>query len=221
LSPVRAPLLVAALALFAVAACATSAVAPTPPDSAPVASAPAPTPIPTQATEPTAAPSPTPPATPVDQGNVEGDSFPELSVETIDAGTLRVTLQDPEARAWRLVVAGTGDREFDKLRIDVVTSDVEAVVTVDEIVDSEVVSTTDLTGYGRTSAAGGCHSTLGVCFGSDGIRLPRNDDGRLAVRLSVADATGPLAITGSTAGWPGEPFILGPWVQTETFDWPS
>ena len=218
MTPRRAPLLLATIALLAVAACATSAVAPTPapPAAGPVASAPAPTPFPTPNVVPTPAPTATPP---VDQGNVEGDDFPELSVETLETGTLRVTLEDPEAKAWRLVIAGSGDQQFDKLRIEVVTSDVEALVTVTEIVDSEVVGTTDLTGYGRTSAAGGCHATLHVCFGSDGFRLPRNDDGRLVVRLSVADADGPLAITGSTAGWPGEPFILGPWVATDTFTW--
>src|SRR5262245_29790076 len=74
LSPVRAPLLVATLALFVVAACATSTAAPTPPPaSTPAAHVPAPTPVPTP--DPTSAPTPapTPPTTPVDQGNVEGD----------------------------------------------------------------------------------------------------------------------------------------------------
>jgi hypothetical protein len=218
LTPRRAPLLLATIALLAVAACATSTVVPTPapPVAGPVASAPVPTPIPSPNPVTTPAPTPTPP---IDQGNVDGDRFPELSVETLDPGTIRVTLEDPEARAWRVVIAGSGDQQFDKLRIEVVTSDIEALVSVTEIVDSEVVGTTDLTGYGRTSAAGGCHSTLRVCFSSDGIRLPRNDDGRLAVRLSVADVEGPLAITGATAGWPGEPFILGPWVATDTFTW--
>ena len=218
MTPRRAPLLLATIALLAVAACATSAVvpAPVPPAAGPIASAPAPTPIPTPNTVRTPAPTATPP---VDQGNVEGDDFPELSVETLDLDTLRVTVEDPEARAWRLVIAGSGEQRFDKLRIEVVTGDIDPLITVTEFVDSEVVESTDLTGYGRTSAAGGCHPTLHVCFGSDGFRLPRNDDGRLAVRLSVADATAPLAITGATAGWPGEPFILGPWVETDTFTW--
>ena len=100
------------------------------------------------------------------------------------------------------------------------TSDIEPVITAREIRDSEVVNEMDLSGYSDgTAAAGGCHATLHVCIDSDGFRLPHNDNGRFRVRLSVATATGPLAITGSTAGWPGEPFILGPWVTTDTFDW--
>jgi hypothetical protein len=217
LTPVRAPILLAAVVLLVVAACASSAVAPTPapPAAGPVATVPAPTPIPT--TKP--APAVTPPATPVDEGNVEGDVFPELTVETLDSDTLRVTLEDPGAKAWQLEVAGSGDTQFDKLRIEVVTSDVEPVITVTELVDSEVVDTADLSGYGQTAAAGGCHPTLGVCFGSDAMRLPHKGNGRLVVKLFVGDATGPLSITGSTATWPGEPFVLGPWTDTETFSW--
>ena len=94
------------------------------------------------------------------------------------------------------------------------------MITAREIRDSEVVGEMDLSGYADgTAAAGGCHATLHVCIDSDGFRLPHNDNGRFRVRLSVADAAGPLAITGSTAGWPGEPFILGPWVTTDTFVW--
>ena len=42
-----------------------------------------------------------------------------------------------------------------------------------------------------TAAAGGCHPTLHVCVDSDGFRLPHNDNGRLRVRLSVADRERP------------------------------
>jgi len=218
LTPRRAPILAATIALFVVAACATSSAAPSPRTADhPVATAPAPTPIVPASVVPSVTPSPTPPT---DEGNVDGNVFPQLTVETIDPSALRVTLDDPSARAWRLVIAGSGDLRYDRLEIEVETSDIEPVITAREIRDSEVVSEMDLSGYADgTAAAGGCHATLHVCIDSDGFRLPHNDNGRFRVRLSVADATGPLAITGSTAGWPGEPFILGPWVTTDTFNW--
>ena len=217
MTPRRAPLLAATIALFVVAACATSSVAPSPRTAAgPVPTA-VPTPIVSPLVMPSATLSPTPPT---DEGNVDGNVYPELTVETIDPSTLRVTLDDPAARAWRLVIAGSGDLKYDRLEIEVETSDIEPVITAREIRDSEVVNVMDLSGYADgTAAAGGCHATLHVCVDSDGFRLPHNDNGRFRVRLSVANASGPLAITGSTAGWPGEPFILGPWVTTDTFVW--
>jgi hypothetical protein len=218
LTPRRAPILAALIALLAVAACATSTVVPTP--SAPtgaVSTAPDPTPVVTPTPVPTLAPSPT---APTDEGNVEGDIYPELTVETADPGTLRITLDDPSAKAWRLVVAGSDALAYDRLEIEVVTSDVEPLIHVREIRDSEVVDEMDLSWYGGgLGAAGGCHANLHVCIDSDGFRLPEDGNGRFRVRLSVADAVGPLAITGSTAGWPGEPFVLGPWVDTDPFVW--
>ena len=91
------------------------------------------------------------------------------------------------------------------------TSDVEPLIPAREIRDSEVVDEMDLSLYGGLGAAGGCHANLHVCVDSNGFRLPEDGNGRFRMRLSVADAVGPLAITGSTAGWPGEPFVLGPW----------
>ncbi len=219
MTPRRAPLLIVTIALLAVAACTSSSVVSTPaaPSSGPVSTAPLPTPIPTPTVAPTSAPTPTPPT---DEGNVDGDVYPELTVETLDPATLRITLQDPSAKAWRLVIAGSGDLAYDRLEVEVETSDVAPVITAREIRDSEVVSEMDLSGYlDGTAAAGGCHGTLHVCVDSDGFRLPRNGNGRFRMQLSVADASGPLAITGATAGWPSEPFILGPWVTTDTFPW--
>lgn len=219
MTPRRALILVASIAILVAAACTAAPIASSPsaPSSGPVSSAPAPTPIPVPSVTPAPTATPTPP---VDEGNVEGDVYPELTVEAIDAETLRVTLDDPSAKAWRLVIAGSGDLRFDRLEIDVVTSDVAPLITAREIRDSEVVSEMDLSGYAYgTGAAGGCHATLGVCIDSDGFRLPKNDNGRFRFRISVADVTGPLAITGSTAGWPGEPFILGSWVDTDSLKW--
>ena len=226
-----APILAATIALITAAACAAP-VAVAPSSSAvagrastpPVSTAPAPTPVPTPVA-PAATPRPTPPpssgpTTPPDEGNVDGDAYPQLAVEARDTATLRVTLQDPAAKAWQLVIRGTGDLAFDRLEIEVVTSDVAPVITAREIHDSELVDTMDLSGYADgTAAAGGCHATLHVCIDSDGFKLPRNGNGRFRIQLSVADATGPLTITGSTAGWPAEPFILGSWTDTDAFAW--
>jgi hypothetical protein len=151
---------------------------------------------------------------------VDGDAYPQLSVVEPDAATLRVMLQDPSAKAWRLIVKGTGALAFDRLEIEVVTGDVAPEITAREIHDSELVDTMDLSGYADgTAAAGGCHATLHVCIDSDGFKLPRNGNGRFRVQLSVGDAAGPLSITGATAGWPSEPFILGSWTDTAAFDW--
>ena len=224
LTPRRALLLVASIALLVAAACtAPIAAAPSARPSGPVSTAPDPTPVPMPSATPAATPASTPaatPAPPVEEGNVDGDIYPELTVESIDIGTLRLTLDDPSAKAWRLVISGVGDLRFDKLEILVETSDISPLITAREIRDSEVVSEMDLSGYAYgNGAAGGCHATLGVCIDSDGFRLPKDGNGRFRFRLSVADVTGPLAISASTAGWPGEPFILGPWVDTDTLNW--
>jgi hypothetical protein len=155
-----------------------------------------------------------------DEGNVDGISYPELTVEMPDADTLRIRLDDPTAKAWRLDVAGTGDLAADRFVIEVETGDVAPAITATEIRAGRVVDEMDLSGYlDGTAAAGGCHATLRVCVDSDGFGLPEDGNGRFTLRLSVGDTRGPLTITGSTAGWPGEPFILGPWVVTEPFTW--
>lgn len=219
-----APLAVASFALIVVAACAASPSALAPSSTAVAdraSTAPEPTPVPTpRATSlPSLQPS-SAPTTPSDEGNVNGDAYPQLTVVEPDASTLRVMLQDPSAKAWRLVVKGTGDLAFDRLEIEVVTSDVAPEITAREIHDSELVDTIDLSGYADgTAAAGGCHATLHVCIDSDGFKLPKNGNGRFRVQLSVADAAGPLSISGSTAGWPSEPFVLGSWTDTAAFDW--
>ncbi len=213
--PPRTSLIAASIAVFVVAGCAATPVAPATPItvSSPNLATPIPTPVPVSSATPTATP-------PVDEGNVDGDVYPELAVEAIDASTLRLTLDDPAAKAWRLVIAGTGGLAFDRLEIEVVTSDVAPLITAREIRDSEVVSEMDLSAFvDRTAAAGGCHATLGVCIGSDGFRLPHKGNGRFAMRLDILDAAGPLTITGGTAGWPGEPFVLGPWANTDPFTW--
>ena len=212
-----APVLIAGtIALVALAGCAAAAPASLP-SFIPVTQAPRPTPVPLPTSSVTA---PTP--TPI-QGGVEGaEGGPMLSIEAVDADTIQATLEDPSAKAWRLVVSGTGAQSEDRWEILVETGDVEPLITATEVRDGAVVDVMDLTGFGSdTAAAGGCHSTLPVCLDSEGFSLPADGDGTLSIRLELPEAGQPLSIRGGTAGWPAEPFILGPWSETEAFPWGS
>lgn len=209
------PVLAASLALLVAAACAgtSTGVAPSPAPTASPTPRVTPTPIPATP-EPVATPAETPHA-----GDVEG-GYPELTIEFVGEDLVEATLVDPNAKAWRLVVAGVGEGAGDRLEVIVEAGDVEPVITVRELRAGRVVDTMDLSGFDDgTAAAGGCHRSLPVCFGSDGILLPGNGEGALAIRLALPDPQTALTIIGSTAGWPGEPFILGPWTDTEAFGW--
>jgi hypothetical protein len=208
-----APVFVASLALVVVAACGASAA----PTSA-IPSSVAPTRVP--AASPVVTPEPIVTASP-DAGNVDGSGpGPELTIEMVNGDTIRATLDDPAAKAWRLVVAGAGERAGDRWEILVETGDVGPTITATEIRDGRVVDVMDLSGFADgTAAAGGCHGTLPVCLSSDGFRLPQDGDGRFSVQLVLPEPGTPLSITGGTAAWPGEPFVLGPWMDTEPFPW--
>ena len=214
--PRVAPLFAASLALIVVAACGASAV-PTPPATA-VTPTPAPTVGPLPAIDPDAEPAAT--ASP-DAGNVKGDGAgPELTIEMVAGDTIRATLDDPVAKAWRLVVAGVGEWAGDRWEIVVEAGDVGPAITATEVRDGRVVDEMDLSGFADgTAAAGGCHGTLPVCLSSDGFRLPQDGDGRFSVQLVLPDQVTPLSITGGTATWPGEPFVLSSWTDTEPFAW--
>ncbi len=163
---------------------------------------------------------PVPSASP-DAGNVTGSgSGPELTIEVVDAEAIRATIDDPAAKAWRVVVAGVGVRAGDRWVITVESGDVGPAITATEVRGGRVVDEMDLSGFADgTAAAGGCHGTLPVCLASDGFRLPQDGDGRFSVQLALPERGTPLTITGGTASWPGEPFVLGPWTDTEPFSW--
>jgi len=217
--PRIAPAIVATLAVLLVAGCA-GAVSPTPAPATPVTHAPDPTPFPVAHRTPAPRPSAAPAAPGDDTGAVDGaKDGPELVIETIDDDTVRATLTDPAAKAWRLVISGTGDLGAERWEITVETGDVSPVVTATEIRGGEVADVMDLTGFvDGTAAAGGCHSTLPVCIGSDGLRLP-DGDGVFSMRLDLPEAQVTLVIRGGTATWDGEPFVLGDWHDTEPFGW--
>ena len=78
----------------------------------------------------------------------------------------------------------------------------------------------DLSGFvDGTAAAGGCHSTLPVCLDSDGFRLPDDGDGPFSVRLDLPAGAGAARDPRRHGRWDGEPFVLGPWHDTEPFPW--
>jgi len=216
MSPRLAPVIAISLALIVVAACGAS-IGPTPPVPA-ATKAPAPTVGPLPAIDPHPQPVVTPSP---DAGNVKGDGAgPELTIELADQGTIAATLRDPSAKAWRLVVAGVGERAGDRWEILVETGDAGPVIEATEIRDGRIVDVMDLSGFADgTAAAGGCHGTLPVCLASDGFRLPQDGDGTFSVRLALPEPGTPLTITGGAATWPGEPFVLGPWTDTEPFPW--
>jgi hypothetical protein len=140
--------------------------------------------------------------------------FPELSVSR--GGGHLIDLLDPEARAWWIVVSGTGANEGDRLEIVAEVGDIWPGAAVRIYVGGELVDTTDMNGLigNPTAIVGGCHPTLGLCFSSAGVDI-RPDDGRLSVTLDGVAAT-QVEIHGATASWDGEPYILGPWRGTET-----
>ena len=220
MSPRFTLVLAATAALVAVAACASAARIPAPTTGAAVPPSqfvpvgdPTPVPIPP-------AERPVPTATPI-IGDVDpAPDGPELSIVDVDAETIQASLDEPTARAWRVTIAGTGELAGDRWEITVETGDVGPDITATEVVGGRVVDTMDLSGYlDGTAAAGGCHSTLPVCLDSTGFRLPQDGDGHFSVRLVLPDAGTPLVITGATASWPGEPFVLGPWHETAAFPW--
>ena len=191
---------------------------------------PAPSLVPSVAPEPTGvAPSPTPTVRPSPVpspgetpivGGVDGSQDgPRLSIVAVDDDTIVATVSDPAAKAWRISVAGTGALGSDRWDIVVETGDVSPVISVKQVQGGRVTDVMDLTGFlDPTAAAGGCHATLPVCVESTGFDIPEGKH-RFSVRLDLPEGQVPLVIRGASAAWDGEPFILGPWHQTEAFPW--
>src|SRR5690349_16254342 len=162
MSPRFAPL--AALVLLVVAACAAPApaapvaVTPTTRPSAVAAVVPTPSPVPVGGERTPPVTGPTPTATP-NAGDVDGwGPGPALTVEFPGERLLDVTLEDAKAKAWRVVVTGTGDLAADRFEVVVETGDVGPAISATEIQGGEVVDVIDLSFFDDdTAAAGGCH----------------------------------------------------------------
>jgi hypothetical protein len=201
---VRRPVLALAALAVLLAACSSSAPTATP-------GQPSPEPVSTPGTTPIATPSPT---TEPDHGNVD-NGYPELSVQLGDAYVISIT--DPNARAWRFDVRGLGILAEDRLEVIVEVSDIEPAAEARIYTRGALVDRFNMNGMvgNETVAAGGCHPTLQVCFGSDGLTLDP-ETGRATLILERIEP-GNFAVQGATADWPGEPFILGPWRTTEPF----
>ena len=157
-----------------------------------------------------ARPQPTLPAT----GDVEGET-PLLTVERTLEGRLRIAITDPAAKAWR-ITALSGDLR-DRWELDVVTSDVDPIITIREIRSGEIVAEEDLSPFAGdpTASTGGCHPTLGLCWASNDLELPHDGLGELAVSVDLIAPPPGMLVVGSSASWDGEPFSLGPWRSTE------
>jgi hypothetical protein len=207
--------LVAAFGL-ALVACTANPVAVA--DATPVAPAPATpsTPIPDVVTGPTDDPDDAAgPGSPHEgHGDVE-PSTPELSIEIEDGYVVSVT--DPAAKAWRIAVTGTGTRAGHRLEVIVEVGDIAPGAEVRFELDGQLLDVLELGSMigADTAASGGCHPTLGVCVSSADIDID-GESGTLTVRFEML-GDGPISIEGATAGWPEEPFVLGPWDTTEPF----
>jgi len=178
---------------------------------------------PTEPNVPPSRPSESPVATPVDsdapsatpdQGNVDPE-YPELAVEVGDGYVISIT--DPAAKAWRWEVRGPGVLAEDRLEIVVEVGDITPGAEARIYKRGSLVDVFDMNGMvgDDTVAAGGCHPTLQVCFGSDGLTIDPQT-GRASLVLERVEPV-QFAVQGATAGWPGEPFILGPWRTTEPY----
>lgn len=178
---------------------------------------PSPTPIARPSLVPS--PEPSPGETPI-VGGVDGSQDgPQLSIVTVDDDTIVATISDPAAKAWRITVTGTGALGGDRWDIVVETGDVSPVISAKQVQGGRVTDVMDLTGFlDPTAAAGGCHATLPVCLDSTGFNIPEGKH-RFSVRLELPEGQVPLVIRGGSAAWDGEPFILGPWHETEAFPW--
>jgi hypothetical protein len=221
MSPRVTPFL--AVLVVAVAACAGTS-APAAPHQSAVA--PIVTPTVAPAATPAVAPSaPTAPARPAatasaDAGNVNAPGTSDLSIEPAGAAGIRVTLGNADAKAWRVSVAGTGNRAADAWTLDVETGDVGPVITTTETAAGVAGEPIEQPGLEMGDASGRiCSATLPVCVVAKSVVLPAGGNGTLVLELVRTDGSVPLAVSAATARWTSDPFVLGPWTTTEAFPW--
>jgi len=171
---------------------------------------------------PVATPAPSFATASPDTGNVDGPGAPDLSVEPVGAQTIRVTLVNTDAKAWRLVVAGTGRRATDSWTLDVATGDVGPAITTTEVTAGVAGDPVEQPALEMGDATGRvCSAALPVCLIAKTLVLPDGGNGTLVLELVRTDASVSLAVSAATAGWPSDPFVLGPWTTTDAFPWDS
>lgn len=174
---------------------------------------------------PTARPAATPTTAPAatawpNTGNVTGPGAPDFSVEPVSGQTIRVTLAAPDAKAWRLTVAGTGDQSADAWTFEVETGDILPGITTTETVGGKAGEAKLQEKLAMGTAKGRvCSTTLPVCVIAKSVELPADGNATLVLDLVRTDAAAPLSVTAATATWDGDPFVLGPWTVTEAFAW--
>ena len=167
---------------------------------------------------PTAGPTATP-----DSGNVNAPVTPALSVETVGAVAIRVTLADPAAKAWRVTVAvpgSAGGPASATWALTLETGDVAPVITTTDAQDGVAGEPKEQPGLEAGAGTGRvCSVAVPVCVRAASVVLPRDGNGTLVLELGRADTATDLSVTGATAGWTTDPFVLGPWTSTEAFPW--
>ena len=215
--------LVAALAAGLVGCSSTPAAPVAPASASPTAAAEQSAVTQPASSEPSpATPTAIPAATP-DSGNVNAPVTPALSVETVGAVAIRVTLADPAAKAWRLTVAAPGSAggSADAIwTLTVETGDVAPVVTTTDAQNGVPGEPKEQPGLEAGAGTGRvCSLAVPVCVRAASVVLPHDGNGTLVLELGRTDTTTDLTVTGSTAGWPTDPFALGPWTSTEAFPW--
>jgi hypothetical protein len=177
------------------------------------------------ATHAVASPAPTPSASPAptasaDTGNVNAPGTPDLSIEPAGAQAIRVTLVNPDAKAWRVIVTGTGSQAADAWTLDVETGDVGPVITTTETAAGVVGDPLEQPGLEAGDPAGRvCSAALPVCVVAKSVVLPDGGNGTLVLELVRTETSVALAVSAATAGWPTDLFVLGAWTTTEAFPW--
>lgn len=206
------------VAILALDAC-SGAVAPAAPAVSSASATPPATLASSAPTSSSAAMAPAATATP-DSGNVDAPVTPGLSVETVGALGIRVTLADPAAKAWRVTVAGAVGDTADSWTLTVETGDVAPVITTVETVNGIVGEPQEQTGLETGDATGRiCSVAVPACVRAGSVVLPHDGNGTLVLEISRTDIVTALDVTCATAGWPAEPFVLGPWTTTAPFPW--
>lgn len=153
-------------------------------------------------------------------GNVSGPGDPDFSIEPVGNDTVRITLSAPDAKAWRIQVAGAGAKARNAWELTLATGDVAPAVTTTETFNGVADEPIEQMRLEMGTATGRvCSRALPLCVIASSVELPADGNATLVLELVRVDASAPLSVTASTATWDGDPFVLGPWTLSEPFAW--